>query len=104
MTRQRVLGLVDSGATHNFVGVSFVQRLGLPTVEGKLLRVKLADGSVVVSSRAICMPVLFGSVVISVYFHVLPSPIDLVLGMDWLKQVNPTIHWKEGKVSIVHKN
>jgi hypothetical protein len=47
--------------------------------------VKLADGNIVESTRAVRIPVTFGSLVISVYFHVLPSPIDVVLGMAWLR-------------------
>lgn len=46
---------------------------------------KIADGSIVESTKAVRIPVTFGSVVISVYFHVLPSPIDVVLGMAWLR-------------------
>ena len=39
-----VLGLVDSGASHNFVGAAFARKLGLKVVRGATLNVRLADG------------------------------------------------------------
>lgn len=55
------------------------------------------------STSWVRVPVRFGSLTKSILFHVLDTPIDLVFGMAWLKQVNPRIDWQSGHVALLHK-
>ena len=45
-----VVALVDSGATHSFVGEQLVHKYQLPVTKDDGMKVTLADGSLVTSS------------------------------------------------------
>ena len=47
--------------------------------------VRLADGTEVRSSEVVGVPVRFGTLTVSLLFHLLDTPIDAVLGMSWLR-------------------
>lgn len=47
---QRIVALIDCGATHNFISEDLVANLGLDAIECKPLRVTLADQSVAISA------------------------------------------------------
>ena len=79
--------LIDSGASYNFVSLSFVQNhlQVMPEVASKLM-VRLGDGSKVQSQGCVCMLVDFGSELeLEIEFEVLDYDIDCVLGMPFLQ-------------------
>ena len=99
--------MVDSGATHNFVSKEFLNTLGgsKPVeYQSGALDVTLADGSLVQSTNAVCFELTFASYdgakeTHKTEFRVVPTlNHSIILGMAWLKEQNPTIHFKSGQV------
>ena len=87
--------MVDSGATHNFVGKSTVLRLGAKLQSADCLPVTLADGSLV-EVREVCELLVNFSPEYSckVSCYVLPKlSSEVVLGMAWLRAANPVVDW-----------
>ena len=95
---QSAVFLVDSGATGNFVNADFVKQHSLPSV---LLPVQdivtLADGSQQAAGSMVrSAPIVIGSYQDQADLVSLPlSGYDVILGMPWLHQYNPTIDWKQ---------
>ena len=95
--------LIDSGASEDFIDRGLVTRLDLPTVKRGKRYVKLANGvrqdaSFVVERLSLDL----GENVLSQRdFTVTPlDSYDLILGKPWLTDVNPSINWRENKISI----
>jgi hypothetical protein len=96
--------LVDSGATGNFVNAAFVQQHRLSTVPLVVPDiVKLADGSQQAAGSAVpSVAVSLGSYTDHVDLVSLPlDGYDVILGMTWLHQYNPTIDWRRRSVVLV---
>ena len=98
------IGLLDSGASGNFVSSSFVREHGLTTetVDGERLRVTLADGS----QQDACGMLHGAELVLGTYQDritsvALPlSGYDFILGMPWLEKIQPHINWREKSVIV----
>ncbi len=103
--KARVLGgnvdfLVDSGASNNFVSAQQMKRLGLVVHEGPRARVRLADGSVLSTSKYAKVVVDFGGVQAFLQFTILDVECPSILGMPFLRCVNPAIDWQTCKVTF----
>jgi hypothetical protein len=93
--------MIDCGATRNFISSSWAQHHNLPTTPYKQ-SVRLADGS-----RQPCLglathtPVTIGSYTDHLDFVTIPiESYDVILGMSWLRAVNPRINWKDHTLSF----
>ncbi|KAF3783805.1 hypothetical protein EJ110_NYTH30526 [Nymphaea thermarum] len=89
---KQVLVLLDSGATHNFVGEHLVDHLGELTEEQVSLRVLVANGGVLSCTRK-CLDVelYLQNAPIRVDLLVVPIPsVDIILGVKWLKTIGRT--------------
>ena len=94
--------LLDSGATHSFMSPKVVEQLGL-SLKSPGSRVTLADGRVALSSgRALGVFVRVeegGTQVVD--FVILPiKDYEVVLGMDWLRAVNPVVDWRTADIKF----
>ena len=99
--------LIDSGATGDFVSSEFLHRhdlLGRCTSVKKKLVVKLADGKTYTTDKIVRKIDLDISELNAPERRdvvVLPlDGYDAILGMPWLKEVNPDINWKDGSISL----
>ena len=94
----QVLGLVDSGASFNFMSSELCAKLGWWVDKQQQASVQLANSTVVESDgRAIrVLQVDLWRGLISV--QVLVLSFDLVLGLPWLKQCGPRPDWSTGKL------
>ena len=101
------VGLLDSGASGNFVSSNFIASNGLSTesIDGDRLRVTLADGSQQ-EARGMLKD---AELVLDTYkdrvsYVALPlSGYDFILGMPWLETTEPNINWREKSVSFDHQ-
>jgi len=95
--------LVDSGATGNFVSAAFAQARALPLTEEKYPEtVTLADGTQQSSGgivRSAAVRIDSYSVRLDLTVTALSS-YDVILGMPWLHQHNPTIDWRGQTISF----
>lgn len=102
---EKVRIMIDSGATGCFVHEALARRLKLP-LKKKLSpdRVKTASGDVVQSTRWIeRLAFSIGTYQDSVDVHLLDMPgqeYDLILGLPWLRQRNPSVNWKSGVLHL----
>ena len=97
-----VRGLIDSGATRNFISPAGVRKCGL-TIESHNTFLELGDGKKVLSrGRAIDVPVVTSGYTIKTNLTVcnLLLDVDVVLGMTWLKVADALIRWSIGHVYI----
>ncbi|XP_068644719.1 uncharacterized protein [Aristolochia californica] len=89
----KLLALVDSGSTHNFLSQTTATQLGLAIQKNSGLSVSVANGEKL-TSVGLCTTVQF---VIEGHhfaadFLVLPLDVfDLVLGIKWLQQLGPIL-------------
>ena len=91
----RVCALVDSSATHSFVSDKLKTRPLLDFV-GAYSSLELANGETIVSTGiAPNVLVCIGSTVSRVSLTAVPmmEGVHLILGRDWLDEVNPLIDW-----------
>ena len=101
------IGLLDSGASGNFVSSSFIKDNGLSveSVDGDRLRVTLADGS---QQQARGM-LKDADLIVDTYkdrvsYVALPlSGYDFILGMPWLEANQPNINWRDKSVAFEHQ-
>ena len=97
-----VRALIDSGATQNFISPAGVTQCGL-TVESHNTFLELGDGKKVLSrGRAVNVPVVMSGFKMKTNLTVtnLLHGVDLVLGMAWLKVVDPLIRWSTRQMYI----
>ena len=99
---REIRALIDSGATRNFISPAGVTQCGL-TVESHNTFLELGDGKKVLSrGRAVNVPVVTSGFTMRTNLTVtnLLHGVDLVLGMAWLKVVDPLIRWSTGQLYI----
>ena len=95
---QRVITLVDTNATHNFIDARLVEKRGIQTEEFGGIRLRVVDGYVLNYDRKITeLPLKVNNYAFKIYFYVVPmGDIDIVLGMSWLHDIGEfTINLKE---------
>nr|GEU46586.1 retrotransposon Gag domain, retroviral aspartyl protease [Tanacetum cinerariifolium] len=86
----KVLTLVDSGSTHNFISASLVKQLGLKVSRVPSFGVQIGNGQVIQCNQ-ICRGlslVLPGLKITEDYFPFSIGGADLVLGIKWLASLN----------------
>ncbi|KAA0041348.1 retrotransposon protein [Cucumis melo var. makuwa] len=93
---RKVIILIDSGATHNFIHQGIVEELALP-LEGKTkFGVTIGNGTTL-KGKGICKKVevkLSELTTVADFLVIELGRIDLVLGMQWLSTTRFTrIHW-----------
>ena len=98
----RVSALVDSGATRSFVSDNLKTRPLLDFV-GAYSSLELANGETIVSTGiAPNVLVCIGSTVSRVSLTAVPmmAGVQLILGRDWLDEVNPLIDWRTNSLVL----
>ena len=95
--------LVDSGADRNFIQPSLHLRVSAAT-KTTPDKVVLADGSTQLSAGFFPrLPFTIDSYSDHDEFHVTPlSGFDIILGMPWLRRLNPNIDWTTGALCLDH--
>lgn len=96
--------LLDSGASHTFAAAHLQQALGLSAVPSvqPTMRVRLANGTtehatMTLPNVKLCM----GSYAVRRDLPIIPiMGYDVILGKDWLSEVNPSIDWATNTVKI----
>ncbi|GBG45518.1 hypothetical protein CBR_g78980, partial [Chara braunii] len=104
----KIKGLLDCGATRNFISPKAVNKLHLDQRLVKLrqpLDVRIGDSSTVRITTAVKgLPVFFdkqGEVRHRLNFYVFPDvPFDPVFSMQWLGATNPRIDWRIPRVEL----
>lgn len=98
--------LVDSGATHNFIARSMVQKLEWQVETTPDFRIKLGDGFQTIT-RGKCNQVLFktGEVTCEIEAYLFDlDGVDVVVGMSWLKSLGDMIvNWKKQTMEFWHE-
>ena len=86
---QRVITLLDIGATHNFIDSRLIERCGIQTEHFEGLRVRVADGYILIRDRNIIgLPLKINNFDFKAEFYVVNmGDTDLVLGMTWLHDI-----------------
>ena len=99
--------LIDSGASTSFIDAKFVQQyqLQLQALTKANLTVKLATGKRVhIKERTTNTSIEIDSYTDQVKFMVVPlGECDAILGMTWLKRINPDIDWRTGNLTFQHQ-
>jgi dUTP pyrophosphatase len=101
---QKVRMLVDSGASRNFISTELVRTLNVEPrpygPEGP--KIRLGDGSIVpVEGKAEDVPVWMEGRMEEIDFEMLPmGEKTAILGMPWLRDVNPRIDWANMTVQL----
>lgn len=83
----KVVVLIDSGATHNFISKHVVAQLGLAMSNTSMVRVRLSNGMTDKSSGT-CKGVLLTLPEYQVMDEFLPLPLggtNVILGIKWLR-------------------
>ena len=93
--------LVDSGASHNFIGQNIIDRMKVHVRKRAPVAVRLANGQIVSSDSVVSILCRFGKIQSMVEFQILPCSVTPILGMEFLKQLNPKIDWSTGKVQVM---
>ncbi|XP_031475552.1 uncharacterized protein LOC116247516 [Nymphaea colorata] len=85
--KRRVLVLLDSGATHNFVGDHLAKELKCTMEEHPALRVLVANGECLPCTRKCAnVKLVLQKIPFTVDLLVVPLPsVDIILGVKWLK-------------------
>lgn len=96
--------LIDSGASDNFINQRVANTLGLNKIKGKRRRVRLADESIVEVRDKYEIPLHLQSLKFNVRCHALPLHFDVILGIPWLRKVNPRIDWNLHKLQFIDDN
>ena len=101
--------MVDSGATHNFISNNMLDIIKSALHDcvkwwyaSEPLWVSLADNSVVLLTKIVVLSVQIGEhVQQDIEFHVVPRlNHPLILGLQWLHIVNPTIDWNTLNITL----
>ena len=104
---QPAIAFIDSGASCCFLNSKFVEQHDIPTqINSKPQQVKLATGVNSTSRRfAPKVDIRVNSYHDIQRFMVLPlDGNDVILGMTWLRRLNPKINWRRNLVRLWHRN
>lgn len=93
--RRQCVALVDSGASHCFLSAAVATTAGLRLDTSQRLSVRMADGELRASlGLARNVRVEFAPGVVQQWdFWVVPLAMDAILGLPWLRGVQPAIDW-----------
>ncbi|KAF7815055.1 Retrotransposable element Tf2 [Senna tora] len=93
-----VLTMIDSGASHNFISTSLVDKMSLPKVKTSSYMVTVGDGHTV-KSEGKCKQLrveLQGTVLEQDFYLFDLGEVDLILGMEWLESLGEVrVNWKQ---------
>ncbi|PWA74286.1 hypothetical protein CTI12_AA219250 [Artemisia annua] len=95
---RKVLILIDSGSTHNFISTSLVKQLGLKVSTVPSFGVQIGNGQIIQCNQICCdlSLVLPGLKITEDYFPFSIGGADLVLGIKWLASLNTVqANWNE---------
>ncbi|KAH9292247.1 hypothetical protein KI387_042564, partial [Taxus chinensis] len=83
---QRVMVLIDSGATHNFIDASLVERQGLQTKDFEGFNIVVANGEYMRCTRRVPqLSITMGNYTVTDDFHIVGMGVThIVLGVQWL--------------------
>nr|XP_045087225.1 uncharacterized protein LOC123494838 [Aegilops tauschii subsp. strangulata] len=90
---ERLVALLDTGSTHNFLPAATMRRLALPTTDGERLRITVANGDRLrCHALARDVPISIGGE----HFSITCAGIDLgcfdfILGVDFLRTLGPIL-------------
>lgn len=84
---QRAIGLVDMGATHNFIDEKLVVKCGLQDEQFSGFNVRVADGSTMSCMRRVpqCSMKMGDYTLTDDFYVVSLRELDIILGMQWLE-------------------
>jgi Aspartyl protease len=99
----KTTAMVDSGAMGNFIHPRFVEQHELATKPRKPLTVNDVNGRLLSRvNQQVEIRMVFGNHAETLTFDVAPlGGHNIVLGLPWLQQHDPQIHWSTGKVTFV---
>jgi hypothetical protein len=89
----RVVILIDSGSTHNFIDLHAIPKLSLGEIIPLNLKVRVANGDTL-SSSGRCPSVTIrvqGTSITSEFFLLSLEGCDVVLGVEWLRTLGPIL-------------
>jgi hypothetical protein len=94
-TRLNVIAMLDSGSSYTIISQQIVEKYGLEVQDSDSpVSVALADGRVKVMTKCCKASLNFNGRILDFNFLVLDIPgFDIILGMDFLDDVNPDINW-----------
>lgn len=95
--------MIDSGASHDFVSMRFLERTGLihkATFERNAQPITTATGSAGYSTAHIDVEISLGefSSMVRLYTGIESDKHDIVLGKSWLFDENPVIDWRTHEI------
>ena len=98
----KTTAMVDSGAMGNFIHPRFVKEHKLVTKNRTPLIVNDVNGRLLLHvDQQVEIRMMVGNHAETLTFDVAPlGKHNIVLGLPWLQQHNPTIHWTSGKVTF----
>jgi hypothetical protein len=90
---QRVVVLLDSGSTHNFLDPTILHKLFLPVDAALLLQVRVTNGARVTSEgRCHSISLKIQGHLFKADFYVLPlGGYNMILGVEWLQTLGPVL-------------
>ena len=97
ITRLQVVVLIDCGASHNFISMDLVQKLGIPSVSSHCFGVRMGTG-LSIKGEGLCKEVTLQLQNFKVIADFLPLKLgsaDMILGMQWLEKLGGMqVNWK----------
>jgi hypothetical protein len=100
---QKVIVLIDGGASHNFIDFALVNKRHLPTAEFEGFLVEVAGGRIMPCNRYIPqMSLTLGRYSLTQDFYVMDLPdTNVILGAQWLNTLGPiTTNYKTMEMSF----
>ncbi|KAF5462657.1 hypothetical protein F2P56_018645 [Juglans regia] len=102
---QKVVILIDSGSTHNFIDPSVIKKAKVPVNSDRIIKVRVANGETVMSegSCASLRVRIQGNVFVTEAFVLVLVGCDMVLGVQWLHELGSIIwNFKELSMKFHH--